>query len=140
MEVSQDFSLASKHSASGLRMTSTELTAYAVISFIVVLWCHYKWNRRHFEKLASKMTGPPAYPIIGAGLEFVGTPQRKANDSKNNAERKITFLALFFLEVMERIIKLYDIYGSEPFKVWMGTSLGVTISKPEDVQVIIFRV
>jgi len=81
MEVSQDFPLASKHSAGGLRMTSSELTAYAVISFIVVLWCHYKWNRRHFEKLASRMTGPPSYPIIGAGLEFVGTPQRKANNN-----------------------------------------------------------
>lgn len=38
---------------------------------------------------------------------------------------------------MERIIKLFEIYGSEPFKMWLGTSLGVTISKPEDVQVII---
>ncbi|XP_001951034.3 cytochrome P450 4C1 [Acyrthosiphon pisum] len=116
MEVSQDFPVSSlKHSAGGPRMTSTELTAYGVISFIVVLWCHYKWNRRHFERLASKMTGPPAYPIIGAGLEFVGTPQ----------------------QVIERIIKLFDIYGSEPFKVWMGTSLGVTISKPEDVQIVL---
>lgn len=41
------------------------------------------------------------------------------------------------LEVMESIIKLFDIYGPEPFKVWLGTTLGVTISKPEDVQVIV---
>ncbi|KAF0760023.1 cytochrome P450 4C1-like [Aphis craccivora] len=115
MEVSQEFPATSKHATGGLRMTSTELTAYAVISFIVVLWCHYKWNRRHFERVASKMTGPPSYPIIGSGLEFIGTPQ----------------------QVMERIIKLFEIYGSEPFKMWLGTSLGVTISKPEDVQIIL---
>lgn len=83
MEMSQDFHSTSKHSVSGFRLTRQELTTYAVISFIVVLWCNYKWSRRHFEKLASKMTGPPAYPIIGAGLEFVGTPQRKE-------KRKIT--------------------------------------------------
>lgn len=52
----------------------------------------------------------------------------------------MTHFRFFFIEVIERIIKLFDIYGSEPFKVWMGTSLGVTISKPEDVQVIILRV
>lgn len=77
MEMSQDFHSASKQSVGGFRLTRQELTTYAVISFIVVLWCNYKWSRRHFEKLASKMTGPPAYPIIGAGLQFVGTPQRK---------------------------------------------------------------
>lgn len=79
MEISQDFSPKFQHSysASGFRLTRSELTAYGVISFLVVLWCHYKWSRRHFEKLAAKMTGPPAYPIIGTGLQFIGTPQRK---------------------------------------------------------------
>lgn len=77
MEMSQDFQSASKHSAGGFRLSKSELTAYAIISFLVVLWCHFKWNRRHFEKLAAKLGGPPAYPIVGTGLEFVGTPQRK---------------------------------------------------------------
>lgn len=79
MEMSQDFHSATKDSLGGIRMTRTELTTYAIISFLVVLWCNYKWNRRHFEKIASKMTGPPSYPIIGAGLQFVGTPERKAH-------------------------------------------------------------
>lgn len=38
---------------------------------------------------------------------------------------------------MEKIIKLFTQYGPEPFRVWLGTQLGVTIIKPEDVQVII---
>lgn len=42
-----------------------------------------------------------------------------------------------FSEVIERIIKLFEKYGPEPFKVWMGAGLAVTITKPEDVQVII---
>lgn len=77
MEVAQNFNMNSKHSVTGFRMSQTELIGYGMISFLVVLWCHYKWTRRRFESLAAKMTGPPAYPIIGAGLEFVGTPQRK---------------------------------------------------------------
>jgi len=52
---------------------------------------------------------------------------------RNNIDTRFNF----FSEVIKRIIKLFEIYGSEPFKVWLGTSLGVTISKPEDVQVII---
>jgi cytochrome P450 family 4 len=77
MEVSRNFHMNSKNSVTGFQMSRTELTGYVVISFLVVLWCHYKWTRRRFENLAAKMTGPPAYPIIGSGLEFVGTPQRK---------------------------------------------------------------
>lgn len=80
MEVSQDFHTNSKYSAGGgFQLSRTDFTTYGVIFFTVVMWCHYKWNRRHFEKVASKMTGPPSYPIIGTGLEFVGTPQRKQN-------------------------------------------------------------
>lgn len=38
---------------------------------------------------------------------------------------------------MEKIIKEFDIYGSEPAKIWMGTTLVVSISKSEDLQVIV---
>lgn len=79
MEISQDFQSATKP-IGVFRMTRTELIIYAVISFLVILWCNFKWNRRHFEKIASKMTGPPSYPIIGAGLQFVGTPERKEHN------------------------------------------------------------
>lgn len=80
MEISQDSHASSKHSlGSGFQLTRTDFTTYALIFFTVVLWCHHKWNRRHFEKLASKLKGPPSYPIIGTGLEFMGTPQRNAN-------------------------------------------------------------
>lgn len=46
---------------------------------------------------------------------------------------------LYFSEVTENIIKLCNDYGPEPFKIWMGTSFGVAISKPEDLQVIILH-
>lgn len=71
-------------SVEGFRLTSPEFIVYAVISFVVVLWCHSKWSSRHFDRLAAKMTGPPAYPIVGAGLEFIGTPERKDDDDDAN--------------------------------------------------------
>ncbi|KAF0747583.1 Uncharacterized protein FWK35_00018805, partial [Aphis craccivora] len=115
MDVSQEFSATSKHAAGRLRMTSTELTGYAVISFIVVLWCYFKWKQRPFERVASKMTGPPSYPIIGISLEVMGTPQ----------------------QIIERIIKLFEVYGPEPQKLWFGPYFAVTIAKPEDIQIIL---
>jgi hypothetical protein len=44
-----------------------------------------------------------------------------------------------FSEVLENLIKLGDDFGPEPFKLWMGTSFGVVIIKPEDSQVIIIN-
>ncbi|XP_050423133.1 cytochrome P450 4C1-like [Adelges cooleyi] len=115
METSQDISAAALGSPSGFRMSKAEIIGYVVIAFLVVLWCHIKWNRRHFEKLSAKLGGPPAYPIIGCGLEFAGTPQ----------------------QIMERIIQLYEKYGPEPFGLWLGMNFAVTVAKPEDVQIIL---
>lgn len=64
-------------SNSGFRLTRSELIIYVVFAFLVVLWCHFKWNIRRYEKIAAKMPGPPSYPIIGSGLEFIGSNERK---------------------------------------------------------------
>lgn len=65
-------------STDGFPATRYEFIAYyAVIALVVALWGRYKWNRRKFDGLAAKLTGPPSYPIIGTGLQFIGTHQRK---------------------------------------------------------------
>ncbi|KAF0752653.1 cytochrome P450 4C1-like isoform X1, partial [Aphis craccivora] len=115
MEVSQDSPAISRYSAGWLQMTIIEFTFYALFSFIVVLWCYFKWKNRHFEKVASKLKGPPSYPIIGTGLESIGTHQ----------------------QFSDKIIKLFNSYGCEPCKVWLGPYFGVGISKPEDIQIIL---
>jgi len=135
MEGSHDFSTTSKHSAGGLQMTSTEFTAYTSISFIVVLWCLHKWNRRHFKRVALKMSGLSSYPFIGSGFEFIGTPQRKKNNNNSKTMRKKILLLFSFSEVMDSVFKMFN--GFEPRKLWLGSYFLVTISKPEDLQVII---
>lgn len=95
MELSQDFPTTFKHSAGWLQMTITEFTTYTLVSFIVVLWCYFKWKHRHFEKVASKMKGPPSYPIIGTGLESIGTHQRKTNNNNIQKQRGIKYGSCF---------------------------------------------
>lgn len=53
---------------------SSALGALAVL-FALALAAQYKWRRRRLEKLASQLPGPPALPILGNGLEFLGDPQ-----------------------------------------------------------------
>jgi len=57
-----------------------EIIAYLNAVIIVVLWCYFKWNNRHFEKLAARMPGPPRYPIIGTANQFIGSPERNKNN------------------------------------------------------------
>jgi len=58
-----------------------ELVAYIIIAVLMVIWCYYKWKNRHFEKLAARMPGPPAYPIIGTGYQFIGSSERNENNN-----------------------------------------------------------
>lgn len=53
-----------------------EIIYYLIVVILVVLWCYFKWNNRHVEKLAARMPGPPTYPIIGTGYQFIGSPER----------------------------------------------------------------
>ena len=47
------------------------VTLFTLICYIIV----FKWRRRRLEKLAAILPGPPALPIIGNGLEFLGSPE-----------------------------------------------------------------
>jgi len=58
----------------------TEIIVYLSVVIIVVFWCYFKWNNRHFEKLAARMPGPPSYPIIGTGYKFIGSQKRNEHN------------------------------------------------------------
>lgn len=52
----------------------TSVLSTLSVLFLVFYVALYKWRRRRLEKLASQLPGPPALPIIGNGLEFIGDP------------------------------------------------------------------
>jgi len=78
-------------SVNGFRLTMPEVIAYPIILSFFILWCRYKWNRRHFDKLAARLKGPPAYPIIGSALQFIGTPQGEGNKTFKRNMMNILF-------------------------------------------------
>eukprot|EP00102_Acyrthosiphon_pisum_P012638 XP_008181891.1 PREDICTED: cytochrome P450 4V2-like [Acyrthosiphon pisum] len=92
-----------------------EIIAYIIGIVLVMVWCYFKWQNRRFEKLAAIMPGPPAYPIIGIGYTFFGSSEH----------------------VMSKIIDLVKEYNLSPIKLWLGPYFAVSISKPEDLQIIL---
>ncbi|XP_050545273.1 cytochrome P450 4C1-like isoform X2 [Daktulosphaira vitifoliae] len=95
--------------------TKVELVGCVIIIFLLITWCRIKWNRRFIDRFAAKIPGPPSYPLIGSGLEFIGTPQ----------------------DIMEKFIKLNERYGPEPYKIWLGSTFVLNVMKPEDIQTIL---
>ncbi|XP_060860448.1 cytochrome P450 4C1-like [Metopolophium dirhodum] len=96
-------------------MIMNEIIIYLSVVIIVVFWCYFKWNNRHFEKLAARMPGPPSYPIIGTGYKFIGSQER----------------------IISQIISLVNEYKLDPIKIWLGPYFGVVIDKPEDLKIVL---
>ncbi|KAL4123116.1 hypothetical protein QTP88_015346 [Uroleucon formosanum] len=92
-----------------------EIIAYIIGVVLAMVWCYFKWRNRHFEKLAASMPGPPTYPIIGAGYQFIGSSE----------------------QIMSKIIGLAKEYDLLPFRIWLGPYFAVIISKPEDLQIVL---
>ncbi|VVC44950.1 Hypothetical protein CINCED_3A014120 [Cinara cedri] len=115
METSQDVYSEILYSTVKFRVTGTQLIFYAVIFLVLVLLIKIKLNTIRYEKFAAKISGPPAYPIIGSLLEFIRTPK----------------------ELTKHLTEICETYGPEPFKIWFGCSLAVILTKPEDIQAIL---
>jgi hypothetical protein len=48
-----------------------------VIIFLLLFYVHFRVRRRRMEALAAKISGPPAWPLVGNALQFLGTTQGK---------------------------------------------------------------
>ncbi|XP_048505977.1 cytochrome P450 4C1-like [Athalia rosae] len=74
------------------------------------------WRQKRFKflKLAAKLPGPPALPLIGNALYFACGSD----------------------EILHRIVDLCKTYDS-PTRFWLGPKLYVIITKPGDIEVIL---
>ncbi|XP_054262081.1 cytochrome P450 4C1-like [Macrosteles quadrilineatus] len=99
-----------KAAPAGVASSLTMLAVFCSLAYLAM----FKWKRRRLEKLGSQLPGPPALPIIGNGLEFVGDPE----------------------DVMNKVVTLTRKFES-PFRIWIGPILFVVISKPDDLQIVL---
>ncbi|XP_044261196.1 cytochrome P450 4C1-like [Tribolium madens] len=81
-----------------------------IIAFII----KYNWDRRWLYYYGSKIAGPFGWPIIGSAHYFFGGQK-------------------VFFKTMTQLLESYP----EVAKIWFGNNLIVSVSRPEDVEIIL---
>ncbi|KAI5695213.1 hypothetical protein M8J76_017167 [Diaphorina citri] len=100
--------------ASGL--TATTLFTYLIVPALVLWVVYYRMSRRRLYELAAKLPGPEGLPLVGKGLEFIGSPH----------------------DIYTRVNKLGLEWEDKPVvKVWVGPRLLVFLKDPRDVEIIL---
>lgn len=91
-----------------------EFLTFLVASLIAVVVWWYKNNHEKFS-LARKLPGPPAYPIVGNALMFLGKSPPQ------------------LLKVLEKLHKQYGSFA----RIMIGPQIQILIADPKDVEVIL---
>lgn len=81
-----------------------------ILAYVVHLWT----RNAHLKQLASKIPGPPVYPLVGNGLAITRHPKG----------------VIYYLCDMQRK------YG-RIVRHWIGTSLYVHLTNPDDVEILL---
>ncbi|KAL3271099.1 hypothetical protein HHI36_021595 [Cryptolaemus montrouzieri] len=98
-------------------ITSSNITSSLMLSLLTVfvLWIvKYHWSRRRLYELASKIPGPPGYPIVGNGFDWMGRSTK---------------------DLFRTGIK-YCVDYPNVMKYWLGPKLMIAVTKPEYLQII----
>ncbi|RZC35055.1 cytochrome P450 4C1, partial [Asbolus verrucosus] len=89
-------------------------TLYMLLMSIIVFCGVSYWRRRRtFYFYASKFNGPASLPLIGSALYLTGGNER----------------------IISNIVFLMKKYKS-PWKFWVGRSLYIVLTKPEDIEIV----
>uniref|UniRef100_A0A8D8V6D0 Cytochrome P450 4C1 n=1 Tax=Cacopsylla melanoneura TaxID=428564 RepID=A0A8D8V6D0_9HEMI len=96
------------------KFSASNILFYLFVTALVAYGINYKRKRQRFEYLASKIPGPPCLPLVGNALSFIG-----------NSED--------VLGVIDNFMQQY----TETARFWVGQELYITISNPEDLQIVL---
>ncbi|XP_012281037.1 cytochrome P450 4C1 [Orussus abietinus] len=94
-----------------LPLTLSLITIGVLCGFVALFLYH--WKRLRLYRAAAKFPGPPAYPIIGNSLIFIGSTA----------------------DIFKKIIELLDAYPS-PFRAWLGGRLFFAVHDPDQAKAI----
>ncbi|XP_026727235.1 cytochrome P450 4V2-like [Trichoplusia ni] len=87
---------------------------YFIIGALSAFWLVWRYQNRRMIAMASKIVGPPAIPLLGNALLFMGQPEQ-------------------FVKLLR---DLTTKYGSV-FKLWLGPDLNIVVSDPDDLKVLL---
>ncbi|KAL3287727.1 hypothetical protein HHI36_002191 [Cryptolaemus montrouzieri] len=94
--------------------TTFPMILMMLCSFFLVWLAKFHWDKRKLYRFAARLPGPPAYPIIGSVLSFIGGPSR----------------------VFSNILALWEAYP-DFFRVWFSYRLIFSTSKPEHLEILL---
>lgn len=104
-------------------MFSLTLVSFLLcLSIVIILW-----QRRRFYYASFKMRGPYALPLLG-NIEIA-----RGNKDSNQF---LKWFSKCFSDILQKFLDFRKKYGST-FRLWLGTTLTVCITKPEDFVIIL---
>lgn len=135
------------HSRESIQYPSSNFVAYFLLQMgplvltlcLILCYVSFRFRRRRMEALAAKISGPPAWPLVGNALQFLGSTHGKGRHS-------LLFLALCVsaplltpppalpADVLVTISRLLHRYQT-PVAFWLGPRLYVAIARPADIEV-----
>jgi hypothetical protein len=126
------------------------LLQMAPLLFILCLllcYASFRFRRRRMEALAAKLSGPPAWPLVGNALQLLGSTHGKGRIHFLRYPVSISFYPLLrafclshaaFLpcptDVLAAISRVLHRYQT-PTAFWLGPRLYVAVARPADIEV-----
>lgn len=94
--------------------SATTVFLSLLVPAVILYLIYFRLSRRHMYELAEKIPGPPALPLVGNALEFIG-----GSDT-------------IFQNVYQKSFEY-----NEVIRLWIGPKLVVFLVDPRDVEVIL---
>lgn len=118
-----------------------QMAPLLLIFCLLLCYVSFRFRRRRMEALAAKISGPPAWPLVGNALELLGSTHGKARRLPRapRAPCGVSVLCshpppLLPPDVLVTISRLLHRYGT-PFAFWLGPHLYVAVARPADIEV-----
>ncbi|XP_050528839.1 cytochrome P450 4g15-like [Daktulosphaira vitifoliae] len=99
------------------RVSTFYLFFYLLFLTVGLWYVYYRISRKEMYKLAKKIQGPDGLPFFGVALDFLFLDPHK-----------------IYFEFMRRS-QFYEPY--KPIKIWLGPRLGIFLTDPNDIEVIL---
>ncbi|XP_054269204.1 cytochrome P450 4g15-like [Macrosteles quadrilineatus] len=96
-------------------VSSTAMFFYLLIPTLMLWYVYHRISNRHMYELGNKIPGPPALPVFGNALEFIGASNHRV-----------------FQKLYSRSFEYESIA-----RLWVGPRLFVFLTDPRDIELIL---